>query len=258
MPQNQITAPPTGLVFPTIILVRPQEEGNIGSVARAMANMGFDQLILVEPAPMLGGTARGFGVGGWQILESCQRSPSLQAAIGDFQRVIGTSSGRDRPFRQIPWVEARGLPPLLAADPRGTRTAVVFGPEDSGLSRAELELCHVVATIPGHADRPTLNLAQAVLIFAYEIFLASGSPRLDSSADREAPAKSSEVAALVDRGDDLLHQIGFDQDTIRRGWLRDLSGLLLRASVSSREARMLRRLLNRVSKTVATGPAPKS
>lgn len=244
--------------LPAIVLVRPREEGNIGSVARAMANTGFRELILVEPAPTLGGTARGFGVGGWEILDSCERAASLGEALAGFERIVGTSSGRARPFRQLPNLTARELPKWLAADPPLTRTAIVFGPEDNGLGRSELELCHGVVTIPAATALPTLNLAQAVLITAYELFLASDRPAIDASESPEPPATAGEVTSLLERGEEVLLQLGYDQDPIRAGWVRELRRLLLRASATGRETRMLWRLLNRVDKAISPGPAPGS
>ena len=88
---------------PAVILVRPREEGNVGAAARAMANMGLERLILVEPAPPLGGVARGFGVGGWEILENAERAASFDDAVSPFGRLVGTASLRARtlPGRRI-------------------------------------------------------------------------------------------------------------------------------------------------------------
>lgn len=264
MPTTKLARPalrsmtPSERALPTIVLVRPLEEGNVGAVARAMANTGFCELILVEPAPVLGGTARGFGVGGWDILDSCRRSASLPEALAGFQRIVGTSSGRGRPFRQLPSLEARELPDWLATDPPETRTAILFGPEDSGLGRSELELCHAVATIPAAMGQPTLNLSQAVLIITYELFLSSGLPAAGPPENAEPPATAEEVASLLGRGDEVLLRLGYDQETIRAGWVRDLRSLLLRAAVTTRETRALWRLLNRVSKTISAGPTSES
>src|SRR5262245_2524072 len=81
---------------PVVVLVRPREEGNVGSAARAMANMGLDRLILVEPAAPLGKIARAFAVGAGHVLDAAVRVPSLAAAVAPFARVVGTTSTRDR------------------------------------------------------------------------------------------------------------------------------------------------------------------
>ncbi len=250
------------MTSPAIILVRPQEEGNVGSVARAMANMGLARLILVEPAPELGGVARGFGVGGWDVLDRVERVPSIEAAIGNFGRVVATASLRQRPLRHHRVISPRRLPELLVADPPGTETALVFGSESTGLERRELELCSPVVAIPCADQHPTLNLAQAVLILAYELFVspevsvksvASGnaqSTATDVGAARGL-ATASKVEVLRQQVDDVLLRIGFDHDPIRAGLLRDLLQLVVRSGPSDRDVGLLRRLCNRVLRALS-------
>ncbi len=239
---------------PAVILVRPREEGNIGAVARAMANMGLERLILVEPAPSLGGVARGFGVGGWEILDRVERAASLQAAAASFGRLVGTSSRRQRPLRRSRIVTSRQLPQILADDPVGTQTALVFGSEDNGLERRELEICDPVVAVPTAPAHPTLNLAQAVLVVAYELWIAPGdgldaavatSQATESGSDRGPLATVAEVGALEQHLSEILLKIGFDHPPIHAGLLRDLRQLVIRAGPSSREIRILRRLCNR-------------
>ena len=255
------------MTSPAIVLVRPREEGNIGSVARAMANMGLERLILVEPAAQLGGVARGFGVGGWKILDTAVRLPTFTEAAASFGRLVATASRRQRPLRRHRILTPRQLPALLTADLPGTETALVFGPEDSGLKREELEVCNPVVTIPCAPDQPTLNLAQAVLVLAYEIFVASpiDQDRIDqlslerqradvgqalepaATPEKDTLSTPAEIRALGLQLDALLPALGFDQDPIRAGLLRDLLRLLRRADPSKQEVRILRRLCNRTA-----------
>lgn len=241
---------------PAVILVGPREEGNIGAVCRAMANMGLSRLLLVEPAPELGGVARGFGVGGWHILEAVERFDSFEEAIAPFRRVVGTSSRRARPLGKRPLLTPDELMETVAADAPETQTALVFGPEDNGLTRHQLELCHPVVTIPCDPEHPTLNLAQAVLILAYEWHKVQGrDPGAASPVDPppkptdplDLPATPGEIDAMLGQTDGVLHTIGYDQDPIRRGLLRDLRRLAVRGEITSRETRILRRLLNRTA-----------
>lgn len=236
---------PTDTDLPAVILVRPQEEGNIGSVARAMANMGLHRLILVEPAPTLGGTARGFGVGGWPVLDACERYPSFDDAVHSFHRLVGTASARSRsPKRALP-IAPRDLPDVLAGDAPGTATALIFGCESSGLRNDELERCHPVVTVPCAPQQPTLNLAQAVLLMAYELHLARlGEGAAAEPASREL-ATVAEVDGMMEGVADTLRRIGFDQDVIHGGLVRELGRVASRAELSGREARLVRRLLNR-------------
>ncbi len=235
---------------PAVILVRPREEGNVGAVARAMANMGLERLILVEPAPALGGVARGFGVGGWPILDGAVRESSLAAAIAPFGRVVGTASRRDRPLAGHRVAVPRELPEILAGDGAGTSTALVFGPEDNGLRRSELELCSPVVAIPCAPEHPTLNLAQAVLILAYELHLAAPSAAGEEPAGGEPLASAGEVDALRRQVGEVLLAIGYDHEPIHAGLLRDLLRMVVRSGATPREVRILRRLCNRaVSRT---------
>ena len=108
--------------------------------------------------------------------------------------------------------------------------------------------------MPCHPEHPTLNLAQAVLILAYELRISSevrdGGEALLSGDDREPLANAAEIEALEKQLSEILHRIGYDHEPIHAGLLRDLRRLAVRAAPSSWEARVLRRLCNRASKTL--------
>ncbi len=224
---------------PAVVLVRPREEGNVGAVARAMANMGLGELLLVEPAPRLGGVARGFGVGGWHVLDAAHRVLSLRQAVAPFRRVVGTSAGRLRCLGRTRVLPPRELAPMI----RGAPTALVFGPEDRGLTREELDLCNLVVQIPCAPEHPTLNLAQAVVIVAYELFLAAG-PGI--RRPEEPPATAAELEGLLAAAGELLERVGFDHPHIHRALLRDVRRLTGRSGASSHEVRVLWRIVNRI------------
>ncbi|MEM8995224.1 MAG: TrmH family RNA methyltransferase [Acidobacteriota bacterium] len=237
----------------TVVLVRPREEGNVGSVARAMANMGLGELILVEPAAALGGIARGFGVGAWPVLDGARRAPSLADALADAELAVGTSSGRNRPLKKHPVVDARGLAGALSP---ARRVALVFGPEDSGLRRDEIDQCDLLVRIPCAAEHPTLNLAQAVLLIAYELHMhrpGAAQPRdatrtaADPSDGADAPSLVGERRALIETARPAVAQLGFDQEHLRESIVRDLRELLRRARPDRRQIGVLRRLLDRAS-----------
>lgn len=251
------------MIAPAVILVRPREEGNVGAVARAMANMGLERLILVEPAPALGGVARGFGVGGWPILEHAVRAASFADAVAAFGRVVGTASRRDRPLSGHRVVTPRRLPQVLAGDGDGTETALVFGPEDNGLRRGELERCSPVVAVPCARRHPTLNLAQAVLILAYELRVAAlgdtgvaalGDAGEEAADGREPLASAGEVDALRRQVAEILPAIGYDHPPIHAGLLRDLLQMVVRAGATGREVRILRRLCNRAAGKLGERP----
>lgn len=231
---------------PAVILVRPQEEGNVGACARAMANMGLERLILVEPAPRLGATARAFAVGAGGVLDGLERCADLAEAIAPFRRVVGTSSGRDRHLDQRV-VTARRLPALLAEEDPDVATALVFGPEASGLTRDELALCDPLVVVPCSAVQPTLNLAQAVLVVAYE--LAQGA-HAAARSESEPRAAAGEIERLLDHGEALLRSTGFERDDTYRSVVRDLRQLAARARPTEREVQILHGICRRALGTL--------
>jgi TrmH family RNA methyltransferase len=229
---------------PAVVLVRPREEGNVGSAARAMANMGLDRLILVEPAAAIGRIATAFAVGAKPILDGIERFPDLHQALAPFRRVIGTTSTRDRRLG-IPLLFPRELPGWLAQGPPDTPTALVFGPEVGGLTNEELALANAVVTIPCSSVQPTLNLAQAVLILSYELFVA-GESATAPVAPPEPPASAGEIDGLLAHAARLLQRVGFARDDSYAGVLRDLRRLAARAAPDSRDVRILRGICRRI------------
>ncbi|MES1242553.1 MAG: RNA methyltransferase [Acidobacteriota bacterium] len=231
-----------------VILVRPREEGNVGSAARAMANMGLDRLIVVEPAAQIGRVATAFAVGAKHVLDACERRPSLPEALAPFRRVVGTTSARDRRW-DVPLLHPRELPARLAQDPPGTPTALVFGPEVGGLTNDDLALASLLVTIPCSPAQPTLNLAQAVLVVAYELFQAREEiPPPATVGHPEPPATTAEIDGLFGQATDVLQRIGFDRDSSFEGVLRDLRRLVARAGPDSREVSILRGICRRTQR----------
>src|SRR6185295_18928657 len=195
-------------------------------------------------AAELGNVARAFAVGARNVLDGAVRVSSLREAVAPFRRVVGTTSTRDRSLG-IPLLTPRELPAWLAQDPPDTPTALVFGPEVGGLTNEELALAGAVVTIPCSPVQPTLNLSQAVLILAYELFLARGeTPAGD--AWEEPPATAGEIDGLLGHAADVLTAVGFARDDSFHGVLRDLRRLAARAAPASRDVRILRGICRRV------------
>jgi tRNA/rRNA methyltransferase len=237
---------------PAVVLVRPREEGNVGSAARAMANMGLDRLILVEPAAAIGKVGVAFAVGAKHVLDGARRVSSLREALAPFRRVVGTTSSRDRRW-EVPVLTPRELPAHLAGDPPAPQdipTALVFGPEVGGLTNEELALASVLVTIPCSPVQPTLNLAQAVLIVTYELFQARGPVEPLAIGHPEPPATIGELDGLFDHAADLLRRVGFERDDSFAGVLRDLRRLAARAGPTSREVAILRGICRRTQRSL--------
>lgn len=234
--------------LPAIVLVGPREQGNIGAAARAMANMGLAELVLVKPEAEIGRIAKAFAVGAGHVLEAARHAGSLAEALAPFQRIIGTTSARARDL-PMPPLTPRELPAALATEAPETRTAVVFGPEVSGLDNDQLALCGLLVRVPCAPVQPTLNLAQAVLIVSYEIYQARLAAT-DATDESLVPVTSGEVDGLFDQLVPLLTEIGFQRDDTFWGVVRDLRQLAARAGVTERETSILRGICRRAQRAL--------
>lgn len=216
-----------------------------------MANMGLEELVVVDPAAPIADTARAFAVTAAPILDRVRRVDSVAAALAPYSRVVGTTSTRSRVLgRRL--LTARELPAYLAADPLETPTALVFGPESSGLTREELALCEPLVAVPCAPELPTLNLAQAMLIVAYELHLARSGGTLEEPRERRGDgegaglATAAELEGLFEQAGLALRSIGFARDTTFERVRLDLRHLLSRAAPSGREVALLRGICRRV------------
>lgn len=174
----------------TIILVRPLSPGNIGSVARAMHNMGLSQLTLVAPACFPHPEARMMACNAEPLLQQARVCDTIHEAVASCHWLVGTSARR-RHYRKPP-LTPRELAHKLPALCQHAHVGILFGPEDTGLTTDELNLCHDRVVIPTAPTATSLNLAQAVMVLCYEILLvhfqpaAQPVPTLATVADTEA------------------------------------------------------------------------
>lgn len=160
-----------------VVLVRPRGAANVGAVARAMKNMGLRDLVLVHPALMKSFWAKAMAAHAEDVLHSVRQTDSLGAAVADCGLVVGTTcrGGLYREAAQPP----RTAAPRIVAAAATNRVALVFGPEDHGLSNEDLKACHQLIAIPSDPVYPSLNLAQAVMVCCYELFVAeAGTPEV--------------------------------------------------------------------------------
>ncbi len=164
---------PDNLTNIRIILFEPREPGNIGSVARVVKGMGLPQLYLVNPVPFQNVDAAWYMAhGAKDVLENAIIIPELKDALEGVQYLVGTTHRR-RDMRLPPPVTARQAAETIASISQDKQVALLFGREDFGLSTDQMSLCQLTASVPMATKNPSLNLAQAVQIFAYEVFTAS-------------------------------------------------------------------------------------
>jgi tRNA/rRNA methyltransferase len=189
-----------------IILVGTLYCGNLGQVCRAMANMGLRHLVLAAPA--LDGNweqAEMFAVHARDILEQRREYATLREAVADCAFVAGTTA-RGGLYRQHVKTPAEIAPQLLTLAKQST-VALVFGREDKGLSNAEIACCTHLIRIPVDPGYESLNLAQAVLICAYELYSATG--QYQPPLEKSEPALSERKLQLTDMWRAMLLEVGF-------------------------------------------------
>jgi tRNA/rRNA methyltransferase len=187
-----------------LVMVRPRGSGNIGSVARAMKNVGAGELAIVGKARTQSFWARAMAVHGQEILADAKCYETLREAIADCTLVIGTTcrSGLYRRHSQTPRQAAANI--VSAA--RTSKVALIFGPEDHGLSNKDLEHCQLLVTIPTHPEYQSLNVAQAAMICLYECYVASLAPAASDGIHR---AEAEQIERLFDIMRNALLKIGF-------------------------------------------------
>jgi TrmH family RNA methyltransferase len=223
-----------------VVLVRPSRLANVAAACRAMKNMGLRRLKLVLPLPAAEEKdARNLAYGAWDVLDAATRHERLVEAVGESTLVVGTS-GRADPSAWSP----RRLAAEGGAWARGGRVSLVFGPEATGLRNDELDLCHLRVRIPTDSAHPSLNLAQAVLILAYELRLAALGPE---GPARDLPvAPAGDVEAAVQDLREALLGVGYLNPQNPEAILAELRHLLVRARPSPREVDLVRGLARQV------------
>jgi len=192
-----------------VVLVRPRIAANLGATARVMRNMGLTQLVLVAPeADPADRQARQLSTHGEEILNRACVVPDLGEALADCLFVAGTSARVGGPYRRQNVAAPEVVMPRLIECSENGPTALVFGPEPSGLTDEEVTRCHYLVHVPTDEAYPALNLAQAVAICVYELRCA-WLRRARNSARAEAPAAFAEQERIYQSLQGALEDIHF-------------------------------------------------
>lgn len=234
---------------PAIILVQPQLGENIGKAARAMLNFGLTDLRLVAPRdgwpnPTAGPSASGADT----VLDAAKVYKDVASAIADCHSVFATTI-RDRDMPKpvaTPSAAAR-----MVADhaSHGHKSAFLFGREASGLSNDDVSYADTILTVPVNPDFGSLNLAQAVILIAYELFNIEDKTDSISLADRDESATKQQTEDLVEHLALELENRGYFRSEGRRSnQLRMLRNLILNARFSSQEVQTLRGVVKSLSR----------
>jgi TrmH family RNA methyltransferase len=218
-----------------IVLVQPIYGGNVGSVCRAMANMGLSDLVVVNPGNLNMGEARKMAVHADDILASRTEVDTLAEAVSDCGVVIGTTA-RKGLYRQHAKAPRDWAQKALQVSETG-KAAVVFGKEDNGLNNDDLALCTQIIQIPTSTKYSSLNLSQAVLICCYEIFVASGTYEAPNEKTPEAPSELRE--RMFDMWRETLLEIGFMEEDKADHMMLGLRRILSRGSLTVDDIKIL-------------------
>ena len=233
-----------------VVLVDPQYPGNIGSSARAMKNMGITDLRLVfsgEPVEHTNADARMMAMYAKDMLYRAPVYQSLNEVVADCSLVVGTTRRRGKYRQATPTVH--GIAGRVLQTARNFPVALVFGPENFGLSNEHLRCCHELISIPAHPEFASLNLAMAVMIVCYEIY-RSVLELSDDALERSVAvplATAEELGGMFDHMKDTLMRIGFLDEQNPERMMTYLRRLLSRADLSPRDVKTLRGIFRQVN-----------
>ena len=234
-----------------IVLVETTHPGNIGAVARAMKAMGLSRLTLVRPRvfPHADATARASGAD--DVLAAARVVSTVGEAVADCRLVVGTSN-RQRSL-EMTVASPRDMARALARGERPLPAAILFGPEHSGLSNEQLDHCHVQVTIPTVPDFPSLNLAAAVQVMAYELYLAHLERQggADFPRQRREPVTAGEMERFYAHLERVLVAVEFLDPAQPRQLMRRLRRLYHRAQPDAVEMNILRGILTAMQRRLA-------
>ncbi len=190
------------------LLVEPGLPENIGAAARAIKTMGFNKLRLVNPANHLADEARWLAHASTEILESAEVYDSFDAAVKDIDLTIATTAKRRS--AKFDYYSSDELPGIIKGKKRSINSVgVVFGKEESGLDNEVVQRCDLASYIPMKSAYPSLNLAQAVMVFTYELSKLN----LTEKKSMKEPVNEMLYPAFKEKLDSLLRDLRIDRNT---------------------------------------------
>ncbi len=224
-----------------IVMVQTFHPGNIGAAARAMKTMGLSDLVLVNPIDYPSEEATALAAGATDVLESARVLSSVDEAIADCQLVLATSARtRSHPW---PMQEAREAVPQVLQEASQGKVAILFGPERMGLHNDDLRKAHLHVDIPGNPDYGVLNIASAIQVIAYELFMGQRTHYPKQSA--EYPLVS-ELNGFYKHMEQTLTETGFIIKAHPGQAILRLKRLFNRARPEKVELNMLRGILSSI------------
>lgn len=225
----------------TIVLHRPQYPENIGAAARAAANMGISRLTLVSPKDCdLTRILKTATLSVADLVENMEVYADLRTALLPFHYVVGTTArtGGQRQELKTPRQIAAELAPICA----NNRVALLFGPEDRGLTNAQLRHCHALVTI-ATSGFSSLNLAQAVMILCYEIMQAG-----NRSSEQFVPrlATRRELDGMYEHLKETFIKINFINPENPDYWMQNIRRFFSRVGLRARDVKIIRGICRQI------------
>ncbi len=236
-------------IKPAIILVRPQRGENIGKAARAMYNFGLTDLRLVAPRdgwpnPDAGPSAAGAGV----VIDEAKVFETVEEAVADCTHVYATTV-RERGMPKAVVTPAEAAKQMHGMISGGERPAILFGPERSGMTNADVALADTILTAPVNPDYGSLNLAQAVILVSYEFFQRGDATPEHQPSHPEGLADKAEIVGLMEHIEGELEQKGYFRSEGRRdSQRRTIRNLIQNAGFSSQEVQTMRGIVKALAK----------
>lgn len=232
----------------TVILVRPQGPINIGSVCRTMKNFGYTKLRLVAPTRQYNNlSAKKMALTAFHILEDAEIFNDLPAALHDIQVAFGTTR-RFGKYRKNFYTPSGAADKLTRLDP-AVRSAMVMGPEDTGLETKDLDLCQHFITIPTHDGYPSMNLSHALAVLLYEASLKSETGKRFSDPAPKKLAPGNEIEHMFEHMRRTLLDIDYLDPQNPDHLLRTFRRVFGEAGLTSRDVRIIRGLMSRIDWT---------
>jgi TrmH family RNA methyltransferase len=232
--------PGTALSNVVIVLDHPKDVVNIAGVIRVMNNFGLRTLRLVNPDEFDPYRIEGIAHRSGELIEASTQHDSLEEAVADASFVLGTTARPRTAGRKYLW--PREAATTIAERARDGTVAIVLGREDRGLTNEGLDLCHAVSIIPTDSEFSSLNLAQACLVLAYEVFLAfdASDPELPQGRRATRAPTHEELEHTFAAIEDGLGRIEFYKAREPAAVMRTLRTIISRSEPDLREARLLR------------------
>src|SRR5271170_1677993 len=226
---------------PVVVLVEPQLGENIGAAARAMANFGLSRLRLVKPRQdWPNDKAQMMAAGADRILDGAQLYDTLEAAIADCSFVLATTARAHDQAKPVvgPNEAVRQIAPRIAA---GETVAIVFGRERNGLENVEVALADAIVTLPVNPAFASLNLAQAVVIVAYEWFKLKSAAKLPfAMPERSPPAPKQQLLAFFASLERELEKVEFFRPPDKRDTMQiNLRNIITRIAPTQQDIQTL-------------------